>query len=165
VLIDVGLATLAAGCLLVLAGAESWATLLLGFGAASTVSPGLFLTGLGMESQKLGRGFALVQLLRSMATYAVAPVILALVMRSPDQGDAARAGVLAMAIASVGALLAALVVPALSGARLRAPDLEAWLDGGKGLPSPATATHLRPSVDDDEAEPLVPERLRHGRIR
>ena len=165
VLIDVGLATLAAGCLLVLAGAESWATLLLGFGAASTVSPGLFLTGLGMESQKLGRGFALVQLLRSMATYAVAPVILALVMRSPDQGDAARAGVLAMAIASVGALLAALVVPALSGARLRAPDLEAWLDGGKGLPSPATATHLRPSVDDDEAEPLVPERLRHGGVR
>jgi MFS family permease len=160
VLVDAGLATLAAGCLLVLAGAHSWATLLLGLGAATTVSPGLFLTGLGQESEKLGRSFALVQLLRSMATYAVAPVVLGLVLAAGDPGGAARTGVLAMAVLAAVALLVALVVPAVSGARLHAPDLDAWLAGGKGLPSPATATHLRPRTDDQEAEPLVPERLR-----
>jgi MFS family permease len=165
VLVDAGLATLVAGCLLVLAGAETSAAFLLGLGAATTVSPGLFLTGLGMESEKLGRAFALVQLLRSMATYAVAPVVLALVMRSSDRGDAARSGVLAMAVLAAVALLAALAIPALSGARLRAPDLEAWLNGGQGLPSPATVGHLRPRTDDDDAEPLIPERLRHRRTR
>jgi hypothetical protein len=118
-----------------------------------------------MESEKLGRAFALVQLLRSMATYAVAPVVLALVMRSSDRGDAARSGVLAMAVLAAVALLAALAIPALSGARLRAPDLEAWLNGGQGLPSPATVGHLRPRTDDDDAEPLIPERLRHRRTR
>src|SRR4051812_6200953 len=37
---------------------------LLGFGAGATVSPGLFMCGLGLPSKALGRAFALVQLLR-----------------------------------------------------------------------------------------------------
>ncbi|MDH2416053.1 MFS transporter [Nocardioides sp. CER19] len=165
VLIDVGLAALALGCVLA-TGATTWAAcLLLGFGAAATVSPGLFLTGFGLRSDQLGRGFALVQLLRSMATYAVAPVVLALVLRSSAPVDAARVGMLAMAGVAAAALVAAIAVPALSGARLRAPDIEAWLEGDKGLPSPATVTHLRPHVEDEEAEPLVPERLRRRRTR
>jgi len=55
----------------------------------------------------------------------------------------------------------ALALPALSGARLRAPDLDAWLeDGEQALPSPRTAIHLRPSVEDEQAEPLLPRRRR-----
>jgi len=163
VLVDVGLVALGLGCLLA-TGDQTWAAcLLLGLGAASTVSPGLFLTGLGLRSDQLGRGFALVQLLRSIATYAVGPVALALVTRSSDQAGAVRTGLIVMAALAAAALVVAILIPALSGARLRAPDLEAWLDGERGLPSPATAVHLRPSKDDDDAEPLVPERLRRGR--
>jgi hypothetical protein len=62
------------------------------------------------------------------------------------------------ALAGLGVVLA-LVIPAVSGARLRAPDLDGWLNGdGKALPSPTTATHRRPSVEDEEAEPLLPRR-------
>jgi MFS family permease len=165
VLVDVGLVALGAGCLLATGDATWAACLLLGFGAASTVSPGLFLTGLGLRSDQLGRGFALVQLLRSIATYAVGPVALALVTRSSDHAGAVRVGLLSMAALAGAALVVAILLPALSGARLRPPDLEAWLDGDQGLPSPATAVHLRPWTDDDDAEPLVPDRLRHRRTR
>jgi MFS family permease len=160
VLVDVGLVALAGGLVVLLADSTSAAAvlpavLLLGIGAGATVSPGLFLIGLGMPSQQLGRAFALVQLLRSMATYAVAPIVVAV---APGHD-----GLLAMAVVAGAGLVAALAVPALSGARLRAPDLEAWLAGDKALPSPPTGTHVRPGVDaaaEDDAEPLLPERLR-----
>jgi hypothetical protein len=138
-----------------------WAAALLGFGAGATVSPGLFLAGFGVPSAMLGRAFALVELLRSEAGYAVAPIVAVIVQggSSPEAGF--RTGVLiTTALAGFG-LLVALVLPAVSGARLRAPDLEAWLeDGEQALPSPTTATHLRPSVEDDDAEPLLPRSLR-----
>jgi MFS family permease len=160
VLVDVGLVALAGGVVLLLTDSSTPAAvlpavLLLGIGAGATVSPGLFLIGLGMPSQQLGRAVALVQLLRSMATYAVAPIVVAV---APGHD-----GFLAMAVVAAAGLIAALAVPALSGARLRAPDIEAWLAGDKALPSPPTGTHVRPGVDataEDDAEPLLPERLR-----
>jgi len=160
VLVDVGLAALAVGSGLLLLGSRDAvvlpATLLLGLGAAATVSPGLFLTGLGIPSNSLARAFGLVQLLRSVATYAVAPVVVGLALRSSSPASGLRAGLVAMMVVAIAGLVAAVVVPAVSGARLRAPDLETWLDGDKGLPSPATATHLRPGVEDEDAAPLLP---------
>jgi MFS family permease len=162
VLIDVGLAALAGGSALLLAGSQDSvvlpATFVLGLGAAATVSPGLFLTGFGIPSTQLARAFGLVQLLRSVATYAVAPVVLGLALQSASPAAGLRAGLVAMAVLAAAGLLAAVVVPAVSGARLRGPDIEAWLEGDKGLPSPATATHLRPGVEDEDAAPLLPHR-------
>ncbi|MCL2541852.1 MAG: MFS transporter [Nocardioidaceae bacterium] len=151
VLVDIGMCALAAGALLLAVPARPLGALLLGFGAAATVTPGLFLTGLGLPSDRLGRAFALVQLLRAVATYAVAPVVVAATTQAPDHAF------VAMAAVALAGLLLLLLIPMLSGARLRVPDVEAWLDGDKGMPSPATATHLRPSVEDDEAEPLMPQ--------
>jgi MFS family permease len=166
VLVDLGMCALGVGALLVALslghGSVLAAALLLGFGAAATVSPGLFLAGLGLPSERLGRAFALVQLLRAMATYAVAPVVLQAAVKGAGPSGA-RSALLAMSWVSAGALLLLLLVPLVSGARLRAPDLEAWLDGEKGLPSPATATHLRPAVEDEDAEPLLPEAIRRHR--
>jgi hypothetical protein len=67
-------------------------------------------------------------------------------------------------LAGVGVVVA-LAVPAISGARLRAPDLDSWLEGDRAVPSPPTATHLRPGVDAEAeaAEPLLPQRLRRRR--
>ena len=168
VLVDVGLVLLAAGALLPLLSASDalvpWAALLLGLGAGSTVSPGLFLIGLGMPSDRLGRAFALVQLLRSVATYAVAPVVLAVASgHGVPSSTGLRDGLEAMAAVAVTGLLIALVLPAVSGARLRTPDLASWLDGDRAVPSPPTATHLRPGVEaavEDGAEPLLPSRWR-----
>jgi len=167
VLVDAGLLALAAGSALLLVG---WSTgvlvpalLLLGLGAGATVSPGLFLTGLGLPSTVLGGAFALVQLLRSIATYAVAPVVLVLATGAPHVADGIDAGLLAMALLASAGLAAALLVPALSGARLREPDLERWLEGEPALPSPTTGTHLRPGVDDEDAAPLLPRPVRPER--
>jgi hypothetical protein len=163
-----GLVALGAGTGLLLAVAGrgtlvGWATLLLGFGAGATVSPGLFLAAFGVPSQALGRAFALVELLRSEAAYAVAPIIATFAQGAPRLTDGVRVGLVAMlALAGVG-LVVAVLLPAVSGARLRAPELQKWLDGdGQALPSPPTAIHLRPSVEDEDgqAEPLLPRALR-----
>ncbi len=171
VLVNLGLVSLAAGCGLLLGLSSSgstwpvgWAAALLGFGAGATVAPGLFLAGLGVRSQLLGRAFALVQLLRLTATFAVGPVVLYLAQHDASVSAGVRLGVwITVALAVVG-LAVSLVVPLLSGARLRVPDLEEWLeDGERALVSPATAVHLRPGVVDDDARPLVPGRLRRRR--
>jgi hypothetical protein len=158
-LVDLGLACLASGAVVLLVAAPvhpgaatALAAALLGFGAGATVSPGLFLTGFGVPSKLLGRAFALVQLLRSQATFAVAPLLLA--------SASWEAGVTTALCLAVLGLLAAVLVPALSGARLRTPDLEAWLDRGeRAMVSPTTVVHVRRS-HDEEAEPLVPRRRR-----
>jgi hypothetical protein len=166
VLVVAGLVAVTAAAVLLLALDRSdpgpvvaGAAALLGFGAGATVSPGLFLAAFGVTAQTLGRAFALVELLRSESAYAVAPVVAVVAQSTGDLAGGVRIGLLAMAALGALGVLLALVIPAVSGARLRAPDLDGWLNGdGKALPSPATATHLRPSVEDDEAEPLLPRR-------
>ena len=162
VLVDAGVCLLGAGALVLLGTGAlpvMLAALLLGFGAAATVSPGLFLAAMGLPSERLGRAFALVQLLRALATYAVAPVVIESVVKGGSGRDEAF---VAMAVACAVGLVLLVVVPVVSGARLRRPDVQTWLDGDKGLPSPATATHLRPSVEDEDADPLLPESVRRS---
>ncbi len=168
VLVVVGLLALVAGTLLLLhlpaarpGPRVGWAAAALGFGAGATVSPGLFLAALGLPSASIGRAFALVELLRSEAAFAVAPVLAAV---AHGRGDLASGVDLALwALVGLGVLgvLTALVVPWLSGARLRAPDLEAWLERGEqALPTPTTLVHVRPGTQDEVAEPLLPRRAR-----
>jgi MFS family permease len=166
VLVNVGLLALTGATLVLLlarperpGAATLGATFLLGFGAGATVSPGLFLAALGVASDKIGRAFALVELLRSISGYAVAPVVVAVVAASATPRAGLTTGLWIVLVLALVGLLASLLVPALSGARLRRPDLEAWLDDGEqALDSPTTAVHLRPGVEDDVAEPLLPVR-------
>lgn len=169
-LVNLGLLALIAGCATLLlltptgrTEAVPWAAALLGFGAGATVAPGLFLAGLGVSSQLLGRAFALVQLLRLVTTYAVGPVVVYLAQRQGTLFGGVRLGVWITLALSMGGLLVSLLVPALSGARPHEPDLEGWLERGeRGMPSPATAVHLRPGTEDEEAHPLVPSVLRRS---
>jgi hypothetical protein len=131
----------------------------LGFGAGASVSPGLFLAAMGVRANRLGRAFALVLLLRAEAAYAVAPIVLYVAATAPDLASGIRLCLLLMAALAAVGVLAALVIPAASGARLRPPDLVAWLEeGDTALPSPTTAVHARPRRRDENAEPLLPWR-------
>jgi hypothetical protein len=167
VLVDVGLVALVGAVVLLLAGGATSpgalvgvAVALVGFGAGATVSPGLFLVGWSLPSVELGRAFAMVQLIRSTVTYAVAPVVLHVAISGSSPAGGLRTA-LVVTLALVGAtLVAALALPLVSGARLRVPDLEGWLAGGTAMPSPRTAVHLRPGVHDRAAEPLLPRRRR-----
>jgi MFS family permease len=171
VLVNVGLLALVAGCAVLLrlspSGAEvvvPAASALLGFGAGATVTPGLFLAGLGVRSSRLGRAFALVQLLRLTVGFAVGPVVVQVARSQRSLADGVHLGVvLSLALCVVGLALSVLV-PVLSGARLRTPDLRAWLeDGEQGVSSPRTMAGVRPGVDDPDARPVVPRPLRRGR--
>jgi MFS family permease len=154
VLVNVGLLALAGGCALLLGlsatggtGLVPYASALLGFGAGATVTPGLFLAGLGVRAHLLGRAFALVQLLRLTTSFAVGPVVVHLARGSSSLADGVHLGVWVSLALCLAGLVVSLAVPALSGARLVRPDLEAWLeDGDRGIASPAAGAQVRTRV-------------------
>lgn len=151
VLVNVGLVALVAACALLLAlsahggtGVVPWASALLGFGAGATVAPGLFLAGLGVRSQLLGRAFALVQLLRLTTSFAVGPVVVYVAQGAPRLADGIHLGVWVCLVIALVGVVVSLGVPAVSGARLERPDLEAWLeDGDRGIASPRAGESVR----------------------
>lgn len=117
---------------------------MLGAGAGATVSPGLFLAGFGVPSNRVGRAFALVELLRSEAAYLVGPILLYVAMlHRPLTAGLHFAGWITLAFLGIGmAATAALFVA--SGARLHPPDLAAWLERGEqAMESPPTAQRVQ----------------------
>ena len=119
------------------------ASTLLGFGAGAAVAPALFLAGLGVESLKIGRAFALIELLRSEAAFLMAPVLLVLATHVGGLAGVREALVISLIIAATGLVLAALVY-VLSGTRRHAAHIDSWLAGdGPALHSPAVLARLR----------------------
>lgn len=119
------------------------ASVLLGFGAGSAVAPALFLAGLGVESMKIGRAFALIELLRSEAAFLIAPVLLVLATHIGGLAGIREALIIALVIAAVG-LIFAVIVYLGSGTRRHAPDIDGWLGGeGPALHSPPLFAQVR----------------------
>lgn len=103
----------------------------LGLGAGATVAPGLFLSGFSLPTRILGRIFALIELVRSVADFILSPVIskVAAVASGPASLDTAgvrEALFLTVLIAVGGAALIATIY-LLSGAGLPKPDLVGWI--------------------------------------
>ncbi len=106
---------------------------LLGLGAGATVSPGLFLAGLSLQAQFIGHILALVEIVRSVADFILAPVMMRVAVESSEKSGATLglAGPHeAVAVTLLITLARAIVVIALhiAGAcGLPRPDLQAWL--------------------------------------
>ena len=112
------------------------AVALLGFGAGSTVSPGLFLAGMSLEAKVLGRIVALVELVRSVGDFIIAPVMVNLsrVLSSGAEvtsGGIADSVAISLAVCAGTTLLCCLLYWA-GGLRLPKPDIESWLEGDEG---------------------------------
>jgi hypothetical protein len=104
---------------------------LVGLGVGASVSPALFIAGFSLLSTRLQRVFALVELLRGVAAFMVAPIVLHIattVGSSPSAGIGAATWV-CFGISASGGLFA-IVLFALGRARLQRPDLESW-DAGE----------------------------------
>lgn len=87
---------------------------LLGLGAGGTVSPGLYLAAFSLPSKIVGRTFALVELVRSVADFILAP---------------AAGGTVLYLLGRVG---------------LPTPDIEAWIEKSRpAIRSPLLAETLR----------------------
>lgn len=132
-----GLVVLAGGIAIVtgIVGGGHWLVIdasgLIGIGVGATVAPALFVAGYSVRSALIQRVFALVELMRAVAAFMTAPLILhlATTVDGGVTGGGIRAGMwVCFAIVATGAGLALLVF-LLGGARLQQPDLERWQQG------------------------------------
>jgi MFS family permease len=104
---------------------------MIGIGVGAAVAPALFVAGFSVKGMYIQRVLALVELLRAVAAFLTAPILLHLVLTT--DGGPRRSGLTAglwvcFAIAATGLLLS-LYVFALGRARLQSPDLEKWQEG------------------------------------
>ena len=101
---------------------------LTGIGLGATVAPALFCAGFSLPSNNLQRVFAIVELLRAVAAFMIAPIFAHLALTvggSPREGTTIALWIgLAMAVA--GALVP-LALYLLGGARPQTPRLEQFL--------------------------------------
>jgi hypothetical protein len=103
---------------------------LVGLGVGSSVSPALFMAGFSLRSAQMQRVFALVELLRGVAAFITAPLLLHLATTastSPQAGIGPAVWV-CFGIAAAASLIAALLF-VLGRARLQRPNLERWEQG------------------------------------
>ncbi len=108
---------------------------LLGLGVGASVSPALFLAGLSLPSKLLQRVFALIELMRGVTAFLVAPILIFLMgvfgaARSVGLKDTVW---ICLGVAAFG-FLGAVVLYLTGRPRLVVPDLERW-QGGQDDPA------------------------------
>jgi MFS family permease len=106
---------------------------LTGIGLGATVAPALFVAGMSLPSMNLQRVFALIELLRAVAAFMIAPVFAHF---AATVGGNVRSGTgialwIGLGLAVGGALLAVLLY-ALGGARPQKPNIPRFMDGEGG---------------------------------
>lgn len=104
---------------------------LMGFGVAASVSPAMFVAGFSLRSAQIQRVFALIELLRGVTAFLIAPILLYLAIAVSPQ----TAIWTCLAIAAVGGVVSAALF-LLSGGRLQTPDLQRWESGEPAWDSP-----------------------------
>jgi MFS family permease len=118
---------------------------LTGVGLGATVAPALFGAGFSLPATNLQRVFAMIELLRAVAAFMIAPIF---VHFATTVGSSPAAGVrdalwISLAIVVGGSALAAFVYFA-GGARPQTPQMTTFLNGeGPAWPSPPLLARLR----------------------
>jgi MFS family permease len=103
---------------------------LTGIGLGATVAPALFVAGFSLPSANLQRVFAIVELLRAVAAFMVAPIFAHLALTVGGSLDAGTEIALWIGLVlAVGGALMGVVVYALGGARPQTPDIDRFLAG------------------------------------
>jgi MFS family permease len=123
---------------------------LLGLGAGATVSPGLYLAAFPLPSRIIGRIFALVELVRSVADFILAPVMLGVAKVASGAMQPTAAGLRFSIWLTLGVTIAltlgGVALYLLGGAGLPRPDLVAWIERNQpAIGSPPLAQRLRES--------------------
>lgn len=108
------------------------AAALLGLGAGATVSPGLYLAGFSLPSKQVGRIFALVELVRSVADFILAPIMVQIARVASGAHHPTAAGIreaiwITMYI-TIALTIGGVALYLLGGAGLPRPDLEGWIE-------------------------------------
>jgi predicted MFS family arabinose efflux permease len=121
---------------------------LTGIGLGATVAPALFVAGFSLPAANLQRVFAIVELLRAVAAFMVAPIFAKLAATTGGNlaGGTGIALWIGLALALGGAAIG-IAIYALSGARPQAAQLERFLAGRiPAWDSPALLARVRSNV-------------------
>jgi nucleotide-binding universal stress UspA family protein len=132
----VGMALLAAGIVLFGIGIPSNQPLILlasgltGLALGAAVAPALFVAGFSLQSASLQRVFAIIELLRAVAAFMVAPVLAHFAATASSDLTAGTRDALwiGFGLAVAGAVFG-VAIYALSGARPQRPNLDRFIDG------------------------------------
>jgi hypothetical protein len=122
---------------------------LIGVGVGCSVVPALFIAGFSLRNSNLQGVFAIIELLRAVAAFLIAPILLHLAF---TVGHSVSTGTtIALWICfgiSTGGALAGVCLYALGGVRPPAPSLERWFGGKEpGWYSPPLLARIRPQTD------------------
>ncbi|HET8700147.1 MAG TPA: MFS transporter, partial [Nitrococcus sp.] len=108
---------------------------LLGLGAGATVSPGLTMAAFAVASKMVGRVFALVELVRSLADYVITPIIMKVArvhsLRPPLDWPGVHHATAITLWLLVGFTVFGILIWLASNAGLPRPDIETWIDKSK----------------------------------
>jgi nucleotide-binding universal stress UspA family protein len=134
------------------------ASALTGLALGATVAPALFVAGFSLQSASLQRVFAIIELLRAVAAFMVAPILAHIADALP--GDLAEGTGITLWIGfglAVGGAIFGVVVYLLSGARPQKPDLDEFLDGDSpAWYSPPLLARVRGLARRDVVDERVP---------
>ncbi|HET7053995.1 MAG TPA: MFS transporter [Solirubrobacterales bacterium] len=124
---------------------------LTGIGLGATVAPALFVAGFSLQAANLQRVFAIVELLRAVAAFMIAPIFVhfaSTVGGSPEAGTGIALWI-GFGLAIVGAAIG-VGLYGLGGARPQTPDLDGFLDGRNAAwYSPPLLARVRSSIGAD----------------
>ncbi len=121
---------------------------LTGIGLGATVAPALFVAGFSLPAPSLQRVFAIVELMRAVAAFMIAPIFahLAANVGGNLDGGTSIALWVGLGIAIAGAALG-VTIYALGGARPQPADLDSFLSGASAAwYSPPLLAKLRPGT-------------------
>lgn len=131
-----GMAFLAAGVLVLQVAVPPSASLalagsgLVGIGIGASVTPALFLAGFSLRSASVQRVFAVLELLRAVAAFMIAPILLHFAVSLTGLPTAAMRTTLWICFAlAAGAAVAGVLLYLLGGVRPAAPWLTRWMGG------------------------------------
>lgn len=138
-----GMLVLALGIVVVNAAAPPTAVLvavgsgLIGVGVGAAVVPALFIAGFSLRSNNVQRVFALIELIRAVAAFMVAPILLRVAQAAGTPVAGTRTALWICFGISVAGALAAVCLYVLGGERPPKPALERWREGAEpGWESP-----------------------------
>lgn len=155
-----GIACIVASAAVFLVSATSGApvvavgTALLGLGVGASVSPALFMAGFSLKSSQLQRAFALIELLRGVTAFLVAPLLMYVMHEIAAVPTIGIEGAIwiCLSLAVVGFVVASGIY-VLGKRGLETPDIDRWQEEGEPAWSspPLLARMGRPLADPVEA--------------
>jgi MFS family permease len=103
---------------------------LTGIGLGATVAPALFVAGFSLRSMNLQRVFAIVELMRAVAAFMIAPIFAHMAATVGGNLDAGTGIALWVGLGlAIGGAVIGVAIYALGGAHPQAPDIERFVEG------------------------------------